>query len=298
MRSEPGISVLIVTYNRAHLIKETLESVFNQTLSPSEIIIVDDGSTDNTEELIKNINDPRIMYFKIPRSGKLTFLRDLAVQKSSGEYIAFIDSDDLWHPDKLLKCLSASREKGSNVCLSDCLEFKGNTYSDKSRGSKLIGKPNIDIRNEVLVNNIPLTYGTNIFFKRDIYTTAKFDQGLYTGDHDFIINAMFESGYTYVPEVLNYIRKHDGNMSSARHHYILPIMEFNYTLKKLWARKLIDKKVFKKILANNYYLLAERFMKSNYKRSFSYLIAATLQNFRPGKLAVNLFRLTKNILTQ
>ncbi len=88
------ISVIIPTYNRAKLIKHTIESFLNQSYSHFEIIVVDDGSTDNTEELINSIEDDRIKYFKIQNSER-GHARNFGAKQSKGKYLCFFDSDDI-----------------------------------------------------------------------------------------------------------------------------------------------------------------------------------------------------------
>ena len=96
-----AISVVIPTYNRAHLIKDAVQSVLDQTLQPYEIIIIDDFSTDNTEEAINSFNSPLIKYVKNERKKGANGARNTGILIAKGEYIAFHDSDDLWLPKKL-----------------------------------------------------------------------------------------------------------------------------------------------------------------------------------------------------
>ena len=88
------VSVIIPTYNRAHLIKRSAMSVLNQTYSNLELIIVDDGSTDNTEEVVKSIDDNRVIYIKQPNQGACA-ARNNGIDHAKGEFIAFQDSDDV-----------------------------------------------------------------------------------------------------------------------------------------------------------------------------------------------------------
>lgn len=107
LREEPLISVIIPTYNRADIINVSLNSVVNQSYQNIEIIVVDDGSTDHTEEVVKSIGDPRIHYVKhlTNRGGSAT--RNTGIESAKGEYIAFLDSDDAWFPNKLKLQLNA-----------------------------------------------------------------------------------------------------------------------------------------------------------------------------------------------
>src|SRR5947199_9794946 len=104
--SHPLVSIIVPTYNRADYIIETIESVREQTYSHWELIIMDDGSEDKTEELIQGLNDNRIFFYKQERTGKVGRLKNEGMKKARGEMIAFIDSDDLWAKDKLEKQLS------------------------------------------------------------------------------------------------------------------------------------------------------------------------------------------------
>lgn len=105
LMKENLVSVIIPTYNRKHTICHSLESVLNQTYSNIEVIIVDDGSTDNTSTLIKAYSDNRIQYIYKATNQGVAAARNTGIALASGEYIAFQDSDDIWHPDKLEKQL-------------------------------------------------------------------------------------------------------------------------------------------------------------------------------------------------
>ncbi len=94
------VSVIIPTYNRAHLIVETLNSLLAQTYTRFEAIIVDDGSKDNTRETVARYTDPRIRYFQ-KQNGGLSSARNFGLDQARGEFIAFLDSDDLWYSWKL-----------------------------------------------------------------------------------------------------------------------------------------------------------------------------------------------------
>ncbi|MFC5684453.1 glycosyltransferase family 2 protein [Flavobacterium sp. MAHUQ-51] len=113
MQNNPLVSIIIPTYNRAHLISETLDSVLAQTYTNWECIIVDDGSFDNTDEVLGNyvIQDARFKYYHRPKNTikGANACRNYGFQKSSGEYVIFLDSDDLllWNClENRLKCFS------------------------------------------------------------------------------------------------------------------------------------------------------------------------------------------------
>jgi glycosyltransferase involved in cell wall biosynthesis len=103
----PKVSIIIPTYNRADFIIETIKSVSDQTYQNWEIIVIDDGSDDDTEERIFQLNDERIQFYKAGRIGINGKIKNIGIKKSTGDFIAFIDSDDLWHPEKLEKQINA-----------------------------------------------------------------------------------------------------------------------------------------------------------------------------------------------
>jgi glycosyltransferase involved in cell wall biosynthesis len=94
------VSVVIPTYNRAHIVLEAVRSVLSQRFRDLELIVVDDGSTDDTAARLAALADPRLQVI-MGRHAGVSAARNLGVSKASGELIAFLDSDDLWHPDKL-----------------------------------------------------------------------------------------------------------------------------------------------------------------------------------------------------
>ena len=96
------ISIVIPTYNREKKLKKAILSVVNQSYQNWELIIVDNNSSDKTEELVRNINNNKINFFKIINNGIIAKSRNFGISKSKGNYICFLDSDDFWHKDKLL----------------------------------------------------------------------------------------------------------------------------------------------------------------------------------------------------
>jgi glycosyltransferase involved in cell wall biosynthesis len=94
------ISVIVVTYNRAHFLKEALESIQKQTFKDYEVILVDDGSTDDTKEIAEKYEGIRYIY---QEHNGISKARNTAVKAARGKWVAFLDSDDLWEKDKLQK---------------------------------------------------------------------------------------------------------------------------------------------------------------------------------------------------
>lgn len=101
MQKHDLISVIIPTYNRAYCLGNAIRSVLEQTYSNIELIVIDDGSTDNTENIISSIKDSRLRYIKLKKNGGPSKARNEGIKLAKGEYIAFHDSDDIWYKNKL-----------------------------------------------------------------------------------------------------------------------------------------------------------------------------------------------------
>tara|TARA_A100001011_G_C14303133_1_gene841801 strand:+ start:470 stop:1369 length:900 start_codon:yes stop_codon:yes gene_type:complete len=107
----PIISIVTPTYNRAEYISKALNSVIDQTFKNWELIIVDNNSSDHTDKIISECNDPRVRYFKINNNGIIAKSRNLGIKVARGEWIAFLDSDDWWTKDKLEICYENINKK-------------------------------------------------------------------------------------------------------------------------------------------------------------------------------------------
>ena len=97
----PLVSVVIPTFNQASYLGRALQSVLDQTYTNWEAIVIDNHSTDNTDELMTSFADPRIIYLKIHYNGVIAASRNLGIRAAKCEWIAFLDSDDWWRLDKL-----------------------------------------------------------------------------------------------------------------------------------------------------------------------------------------------------
>lgn len=117
------ISVIVPTYNRASTIKKSLDSVLNQTFRDLELIVIDDGSTDNTKDIIDSYTDTRIKYVYQKNAGACV-ARNLGINCANGELIAFQDSDDFWHPKKLEKQISAMSNSGADIVFCKMAQFE------------------------------------------------------------------------------------------------------------------------------------------------------------------------------
>lgn len=220
------VSVLIPTFNYGRFLRECLGSVFSQTVTNFEIIVVDDGSTDETSGILRSVSDPRVRVFKIPHGG-IANARNQALQEASGEFIAFLDADDRWRPDKLEKQLSILlSEPAVGAVFSDFVRFteKGlltNQFSFYRELPSIETRPSCDGRGRVILGD---PFSELIFleqwpvglqamlFRRSVLSGLEFPQNLpICEDVYFVLRVYGRTQVAYIPEILTDVRRHGDN---------------------------------------------------------------------------------------
>lgn len=157
------VSVLIPAYNSALSIEQTLQSVFEQDYPSIEIIVVNDGSTDNTEEVLAKFSD-RIQYYAQKNAG-VSAARNLAYSKSKGDFIQYLDADDLLAKGKISAQVNALQNNNADVAYGDWLKFteSNGTYTELERVSKQMQKrPEIELYTNFWVPLAALLYTRRI----------------------------------------------------------------------------------------------------------------------------------------
>ena len=208
----PVISVIIPVYNGERFILETIRSAVNQTFRDLEILIINDGSTDKTFELVKRSGDDRVKVFSYPHAG-LSVSRNRGIRLARGEYIAFLDADDLWSPSKLeVQFLALRDHPDAAVAYSwvDLIDEEGHSLRPFMRPSH---KGNV--YEKVLFNDF-IIGGSNVLIRRQaLEKTGFFDEALGAAeDHDMWIRLAKHFEFTLVPKVQLFYRQTDGAMSS------------------------------------------------------------------------------------
>jgi len=120
----PLFSIVIPTYNRADAVVQTLNGIFAQTFSDFEVIVVDDGSSDDTQVTLKAITDPRLRTLLQDNAGPAA-ARNRGMDAAKGQYVAFIDSDDIWYPDHLQQAHTAIEAQGEHIYYSQIIVNRG-----------------------------------------------------------------------------------------------------------------------------------------------------------------------------
>ena len=206
----PKVSVILPTYNRAEFLGFAIESVLNQTFKDFEIIVSDDQSTDNTCQVVSSFNDSRISYIKNTRSKGPSGARNAAISVAVGEYIAFIDDDDEWLPDKLqgqVDILDSSQPSVCGVYSNRVLINRrtGQTVHESFGTKKLRG----NLLYEFAVCN-PIKTTTLVLKKSCLDEVGLFDETIsYMEDRDLWIRLSFRSNFEYTPRILVRYFYHD-----------------------------------------------------------------------------------------
>lgn len=113
------VSIIMPSWNTERFIAETIQSVIDQTYINWELLIVDDCSTDNTDAVVASFKDDRIKYFKNEKNSGAAVTRNKAMREAQGEWIAFLDSDDLWVPEKLEHQIKFMKKNGYNLSFTE-----------------------------------------------------------------------------------------------------------------------------------------------------------------------------------
>lgn len=214
MTSSPKVSVIIPLYNREKYIEETVQSVLSQTYKNFELIIVDDGSIDQSRKVLEPFLNEIMMLEHPGRVNKgQSAAINLGIKKSSGEYIAILDSDDIFAPHKLEKQVEFL-EKNKNIGL-----VYGNGYVIDESGSKLYkfysNSHFEDNETSKILINCYFALPTNALFRRTVFDAAGwFDEDLRSGqDHDMAIRISEIAKLAYIDDCLFFYRKHNESIS-------------------------------------------------------------------------------------
>lgn len=212
------ISIITPTYNRAHLLPRMVESVLNQTFKHWELIIMDDGSTDNTREVVESYGDPRIKYYFTNNSGAAD-KRNQGVEKSQNEYIIFLDSDDEPKP-RWLELLAEGIGVKQNVIVSCGWE----KIDDKKHLIEVCSPQKLG----TFFNNITLNYlaGSLLVKKSYFLEIGGFDINLQSGHHtDILLRLLpifekYKVNIIIISEPLLKIHSHSGTKIRANNYSV------------------------------------------------------------------------------
>ena len=222
------ISVVIPTYNRSQSLLASVNSVLSQTWKNLELIVVDDCSTDNTRDVLSSINDIRLKVYYLSKNRGACYARNFGIKMSSGSYVAFNDSDDIWFPYKL-KIQVDALGNDYNCCFCSYLKISGhNVHTIPSKTSKSVftfydilrkcsvGNPTLIVKKDLLSNN-------SVLFDEKL---TRFQ------DWDFALQISILCPILFISEPLVLAGKSPGSISSNRQALIFSLKQIYYNYNK------------------------------------------------------------------
>jgi glycosyltransferase involved in cell wall biosynthesis len=216
----PTVSIVLPTFNRVALLSEAVDSILAQTFKDWELIIADDGSTDGTRAYLEGLSDPRIRCLLLPHSGSDAVPRNAALRAARGEWVAFLDSDDLWLPSKLDRQLHAMIEHADSGW-----SYTGFALID-TRGARLPERPSSAYRpvsGWILESLLRFEAGPCVqamLVRRSlIRELGGFDEAIpLRADYDLALRLAARSAAHALPDTLTLVREHEGRTTSQRPH--------------------------------------------------------------------------------
>jgi len=211
--TSPIVSVIIPTFNQAELLLIALQSVINQTFQDWEAIVIDNHSQDTTKEIVESMNDSRIRYLIFSNQGIIAASRNQGINHANGNYIAFLDSDDLWYPSKLSTCLEYFRQGADATCHGMWIRKDG--VLDKKFTP---AQPSHDLYETLLFKGNPLIATSTVIVKKQClkkFGIFSEDPSIVTvEDYDLWLRlAKNNVRWIIIPEILGEYTVHDKNAS-------------------------------------------------------------------------------------
>lgn len=265
---QPSVSIIVPTYNRAQLIGRAIQSVLNQTYQDFEIIVVDDGSTDNTEEIVKGFQDERIVYIRHSKKSGGAAARNTGIKMSRGEYIAFQDSDDEWLPEKLKKQMEVFKNTSPKVGVIYTGAWRIENDNKTYIPYRWVAQKEGDIHKELLKGNF-IALPTAVVKKECFSKVGIFDELLpRLQDWELMIRISKYYSFKFIDEPL-VISYYTPDSISANDKNLIKALE------TILTSHFYDFKNYKRLLAKQYLYLGRRLWSAgDCRKARSYLIKA------------------------
>ncbi|BCY27248.1 glycosyltransferase family 2 protein [Flavobacterium okayamense] len=247
---KPLVSVIIPTYNRAHFLRLTLESIASQTYQNFEVHVIDDGSpNDEAQHVCEDFE--KVTYYKIENSGGPAKPRNLGIKNAKGKYFAFVDDDDIWLPTKLEKQVAILENNEDFGLVHGCCEV----IDEKDvLQNKIIGRlRNIqDKHGDVkakMIGRWTVMMPTSFVRKTVIEKVGFFNEKIHAASEDveFWTRCSFETNFYYLDEPLVYYRIHKNNISGNKNAYIELPLNLKLVLNQAYFENKINTATYKQL---------------------------------------------------
>ena len=214
----PLISVVVPTYNRAEFLKRALASIVSQKYSHWEVIVIDNHSKDHTDEVISSFKNPKIKLVKINNNGVIGASRNLGIKHSNGEWIAFMDSDDLWYDSRLRACTQIFGDKNKKF---DIISTDEIMVSDEGNTKKILrhGPASTSMYRDMILYGNRLSPSATIvrksFLEQNNLRFSENPKFVSAEDYDFWLEiAKHEPSFIFLNSVEGEYTVHSGNTSN------------------------------------------------------------------------------------
>lgn len=294
----PKASIIIPTYNRDKFIAETIQSVLGQTFKDLEVIVVDDGSIDNTKEIVEKFikKDGRVRYIYQKNSGRPSIPRNFGFKNSTGDYLAFLDSDDVWLPEKLEKqILFFEKSENKKLGFLDCRNLIIDENGLEIKNPYVFPNYHGNVFRELLKYNFIFTPGSVLIKRNVIDEIGCFDENLISmDDWDIWIRISKKYYFDFIDELLFKYRVHISNITATltqknKEQQIIYIFEkhikdFNDYCPDFYYRKIRELANFyckenKIKIGRNYFIKAIKLKPRDFRNYPYYLLSLFGSNF-------------------
>lgn len=255
MTKNPYFSVIIPVYNRENVIANAINSVLNQTYKHWELILIDDHSIDNTSAVINSFQDPRIVYLKNKKNFGAAYSRNRGIEKAKGEVISFLDSDDLYYPEFLMRTYLFLKENNDKV--SFC--WTGLEVKSKNEIKKELWVPVIQNSSYyTFLKELRIGSGCGLSVKKKVFLSCgMFNEDLTAAeDTDFLLRIVQQFEFGVIKEFLVFIDKTGEDRLSL--NYERNARSYNRFIHQHWSAinsfPTLKKKFYYKLMWLNFHL--------------------------------------------
>ncbi len=235
MQSKESISVVIPTYNRAIDLVAAVESVLRQEEPVLEVLICDDGSTDNSRELIEQLNHPAVKWLDCGKNGRPAIPRNTGIQKSAGDWVAFLDSDDSWEPGKTKRQLAFAQERNVKAVCSNASRIR---HGANAGAYVYYDKPIITLRDLMHQNSVICS--SAMIRKELLLSTSLFpvEWELVAEDYALWLRIATKADFGFVNEnLVNYTDHFETSVRSEYKGEVWDMFQAIFTDFKDWMKK-------------------------------------------------------------
>lgn len=239
----PLVSIIVTTFQRPIFLERTLLSIINQTYSHMEIIVVDDGSLDETKRMVDSLSDPRIRFIEIPHSGRPAVPRNVGIANVSGELVAFCDDDDLWVNNKIERQVEVFQaDPDVSLCYTNFDIINEEDQQIYPSNETKFKETSFD--EQLYCNDI--TFSTSMIRKRLLDKGLRFDQRPIlkaSEDYVFFTKIIHSNKIYYLPEKLVCYRRHQNGISYSigqNKKLLLYALRVNLCMLIFWQSSMIN----------------------------------------------------------